>query len=264
MILAALAIGALGVRFAPSIFSPPAAPHGHGAGSSPASPALDPGDLPRPSIGRAVRIMAVFLLLWAGPWFGLVAWKGQSHVFVDEATFFTKAALVTFGGAYAVLPYVAQEAVERFGWLTTEQMIDGLGLAETTPGPLIMVLQFVGFLAGWNHAGLGVTGAVIGGLVATYFTFLPSFAWILLGAPSIERMRGDSRVAGALAAVTAAVVGVMANLGVWFAMEVIRDPWSVGIALGAFLAVARFGWGVAAVVLAAAGLSVLRHLGGLG
>jgi chromate transporter len=127
-----------------------------------------------------------------------------------------------------------------------------------------MVLQFVGFLAGWNHAGLGMGGAVLGGLIATYFTFLPSFAWILLCGPSVERVRGEPRIAGALAAVTAAVVGVMANLGVWFAVEVIRDPWSLGIAVAAFFASVRLRWGVAAVVLGAAGLSLIRHVAGLG
>jgi chromate transporter len=130
--------------------------------------------------------------------------------------------MVTFGGAYAVLPYVAQQAVERFGWLTAPQMLDGLGLAETTPGPLIMVVQFVGFLGGWHHPGTlsPLLSATLGAAMATWTTFVPCFLWIFLGAPFVERLRGHQGLTASLSAVTAAVVGVVLNLAVWFGLHV--------------------------------------------
>src|SRR5205823_4406623 len=138
--------------------------------------------------------------------------------FAKEGVFFSKAAMVTFGGAYAVLPYVAQASVNQFGWLTTPQMMDGLGLAETTPGPLIMVLQFVGFMGGWTHAGNlpPWLGGTIGALITTWTTFAPCFLWIFLGAPYIERLRNEQRLSAALSTIAAAVVGVVLNLAVWF------------------------------------------------
>jgi chromate transporter len=150
------------------------------------------------------------------------AWLGPAHTLFREALFFSKAAMVTFGGAYAVLPYVSQQAVEQYEWLTAAQMLDGLGLAETTPGPLIMVLQFVGFLGGWNHPGglSPLAAASLGAAITTWTTFLPCFLWIFLGAPHIEQLRGNERLTAALSAVTAAVVGVILNLAVWFGLHV--------------------------------------------
>lgn len=225
----------------------------------PASPVAS--NLPSPSWPRTARVAAVFAFLGTAPYAALVLWRGAADVLAREAVFFTKAAVVTFGGAYAVLPYVARRAVEDFGWLTSTQMIDGLALAETTPGPLIMVVQFVGFYAGTNGAAdLGTTGALLGGLIATYFTFLPSFAWVLLGAPSVERLRGDARIAGALSVLGAAVVGVMVNLALWFAKSVFVpfDSIAVVVALVAFVGLTRFKWGILTVVGGAAVVSLLR------
>jgi chromate transporter len=196
----------------------------------------------------------------------LALWRGPADVFFREAVFFSKAAMVTFGGAYAVLPYVAQQAVEAHGWLTTAQMIDGLGLAETTPGPLIMVLQFVGFMAGWRHAtDLGLLGAVLGGLIATYFTFMPCFLWIFLGAPYMEHGRDNRLLAGALSTITAAVVGVVLNLAVWFGFHVLApggrpDLFAVIVAVAAFVALQRLRWDIVPVILGAAGLGLIYRM----
>lgn len=175
-----------------------------------------------PSNRRNIVIVAVFGLLWLVPVAGL-GFLTAHRVFYTEALFFTKAAFLTFGGAYAVLAYIAQAGVAQYGWLTGPQMIDGLGLAETTPGPLIMVVQFVGFMAGWNHAGglSPITGGLAGSLVATYFTFLPCFMFIFLGGPYIEKFRNNARLAAVLSSITAAVVGVVLNLAVWFGLQVL-------------------------------------------
>jgi chromate transporter len=184
-----------------------------------------------PTWGRAGRIVGVGGVLWAAPVIAAGWWQGWDGVLVREGIFFSKAAMVTFGGAYAVLPYVGQQAVEHHGWLTAPQMLDGLGLAETTPGPLIMVLQFVGFLGGWNQPGgmAPLVAATLGAAMTTWVTFVPCFLWIFLGAPHVERWRANVRLAGALAAVTAAVVGVVLNLAVWFGWHVVR-PGAVGAA----------------------------------
>ena len=175
--------------------------------------------------------------------------------------------MVTFGGAYAVLPYVAQQAVENYGWLSTTQMIDGLGLAETTPGPLIMVLQFVGFMAGWHQArDLGLWGAVLGGLVATYFTFMPCFFWIFLGAPYMEQIRGNRFLAGALTAITAGVVGVVLNLAVWFGLHVLLagnqgiDWFALGVTVITFIILQKFKLDIIPVVAGSAALGLLYRL----
>lgn len=184
-----------------------------------------------PSRQRAQRILATGLVLWILPFAALAAWRGLSSLHAQQYLFFTKAALVTFGGAYAVLTYVMQAAVDSYGWLTHGQAVDGLALAETTPGPLIMVLQFVGFMAGWNQPqGMNQTlSAVLGGLVTTYTTFLPSFLFIFLGAPYIEILRGNKSLSGALTGITAAVVGVILNLALVFGAAVI---WPQGLAGG--------------------------------
>ena len=147
---------------------------------------------------------------------------GEGNVFAEEAAFFSKLAVVTFGGAYAVLAYMAQQAVETYGWLTGAEMLDGLGLAETTPGPLILVTQFVGFLGAYRHAaGIDpILAGVIGSVVTLWVTFAPCFLWIFLGAPYIERLRNNTHLSAALSGITAAVVGVILNLAVWFGLRV--------------------------------------------
>ena len=177
----------------------------------------------RPSIPRALRVSAVWLLLWLVPVAALLIGLGQANVFSQIALFFSKMALVTFGGAYAVLAYVAQQAVEHYHWVQPREMLDGLGMAETTPGPLIMVLQFVGFMAAFRDPGTlsPMLAGTLGGLLATWVTFTPCFLWIFLGAPFIETLRGNKGLAGALTAITAAVVGVILNLSIWFALHTV-------------------------------------------
>jgi chromate transporter len=177
----------------------------------------------RPTLARSLIVATTWLAIWFLPL--LVAWTyfGRQHVLVDQGIFFSKAATVTFGGAYAVLPYVAQQAVERFQWLSADEMLNGLGMAETTPGPLIMVVQFVGFLGAYRQPGgfEPLIAAVLGSLMTTWVTFAPSFLWILLGAPYVERLRGMRVLSAGLSAITAAVVGVILNLAVWFAVHVL-------------------------------------------
>ena len=175
----------------------------------------------RPSGAETIRTALIWLALWLLPVAALLIALGPDDVFSRIATFFSTMVMVTFGGAYAVLAYVAQQAVETYGWLVPNEMLDGLGMAETTPGPLIMVLQFVGFLGVCRDAaGLPpLVAGTLGGLLATWVTFVPCFLWIFLGAPFIEQLRGNAAVAGALSAITAAVVGVVLNLAVWFAMH---------------------------------------------
>ena len=175
-----------------------------------------------PSIVRALKVTGVCLALWLLPILALAIWLGADHVYVQEGVFFSKMAVVTFGGAYAVLAYMAQQAVDTYGWLEPGEMLDGLGLAETTPGPLIMVVQFVGFLAAWRNPGVldPLLAGTLGALLTTWVTFVPCFLWIFLGAPYIERLRGNLALSAALSAITAAVVGVILNLAVWFALHV--------------------------------------------
>lgn len=179
----------------------------------------------RPSWRRTVRVLAIGIAVWLGPLALIVLATGTDGVIADEAVFFSLMSLVTFGGAYAVLAYVNQAAVVRFGWLTSGEMAVGLSLAETTPGPLILVVVFVGFVAAYRNPGdlEPVAAALLGSLVTAWATFVPSFLWIFLGAPSIERLRGNRRLSAALAAITAAVVGVIANLALVFAIGVLFD-----------------------------------------
>jgi chromate transporter len=177
----------------------------------------------RPTVARALKVGAAWLLLWLVPVLTLLIAFGQASVFSQIAVFFSKMAMVTFGGAYAVLAYVAQQAVEHYHWVSAREMLDGLGMAETTPGPLIMVLQFVGFMAAFRDPGSlsPMLAGTLGGLLATWVTFTPCFLWIFLGAPFIETMRGNKGLAGALSAITAAVVGVILNLSIWFALHTV-------------------------------------------
>jgi chromate transporter len=178
-------------------------------------------DHARPNLGWSLRISATLLLLWLGPVAALLLLLGPDDVFSRIALFFSELAVLTFGGAYAVLAWVAQEAVERFGWLQPGEMLDGLGMAETTPGPLIMVTQFVGFMGAFRQAtGLSpMVAGTLGGILTTWVTFVPCFLWIFLGAPFVERLRGNEALSAALAAITAAIVGVILNLAFWFAFH---------------------------------------------
>ena len=225
IILTAAVVGFLGGRSGASAFQ---AGGGHGSTSGKAVPDAETAlgiDVPahaRPSLGWSLKVSAIFLLLWLSP-VALLAVTMPDSIYTDIATFFSKMAVVTFGGAYAVLAYVAQQAVENYGWLRPGEMLDGLGMAETTPGPLIMVTQFVGFMgAARNTGGLEpMLAGVLGALLTTWVTFVPCFLWIFLGAPFAERLRGNVAVSGALTAITAAVVGVVLNLAVWFGLHTI-------------------------------------------
>lgn len=221
-----------------------------------------------PSPGRMLRILAVGIGLWVLPFTLLVSFSGWESLPAQEYRFFTQAALVTFGGAYAVLAYVTQAAVGSFRWITPGQAVDGLALAETTPGPLIMVLQFVGFMAGWNNPGLmsPAINGVICALATTYATFLPCFIFIFLGAPYIEVLRGNQSLSGALSGVTAAVVGVILNLALVFGATVILpegfsgriDLFAGAISVASFIALRRFKANVIWMVLAAGLIGFLR------
>jgi chromate transporter len=231
--------------------------------TSSVSPVIDDHAAPPPhtlpSLTRSLRILMVGLTLWTLPLIGLIAWRGWGSLHIQEYKFFSLAALVTFGGAYAVLAYVTQVAAGSYGWITHTQAIDGLALAETTPGPLIMVLQFIGFMAGWNNPqGMSATAsAVTGALIATYCTFLPCFFFIFLGAPYIEVLRGNKNLTGALTGVTAAVVGVILNLALVFGVAVIwpfgvsgETEWfAAALTVAAFIALYRFKIDVLWVVL---------------
>jgi chromate transporter len=231
----------------------------------------------RPNLGWSLKICSTLLLLWLGPVLALFIALGPDDVFTRIASFFSQMAVVTFGGAYAVLAYVAQEAVDTFGWLQPGEMLDGLGMAETTPGPLIMVTQFVGFLAAFRDAGplAPIAAATLGAILTTWVTFVPCFLWIFAGAPFIERLRGNKALSSALTAITAAVVGVILNLALWFAIhtlfgkiDAVATPTgsfdmpvlsSINIpafilSVGALIAVFRFKIGVLPVLGACAAL----------
>jgi chromate transporter len=222
----------------------------------------------RPSLARGIKVVIASVVLWFAPLAVLALWLGTDHALFREGLFFSKAAMVTFGGAYAVLPYVSQQAVEHYGWLSAPQMLDGLGLAETTPGPLIMVLQFVGFLGGWNHPGAlpPLLAATLGAFITTWTTFVPCFLWIFLGAPHIEQLRGNVKLTAALSAVTAAVVGVILNLAVWFGKHVLLpepqhvDWFALVVMLVAFVGLWRWKWNVIPVVIGAGLLGVVFRL----
>lgn len=253
IVVAAGLLGALGGRLAPARF---AVGGGHGPAGGAHRPAVIDDDTPTPPHARFTwarfgRVLGVTLALWGLAIGALALLVGPGAVLTQMAWFFTKAALLTFGGAYAVLPYVWQGAVEHFHWLTPAQMIDGLALGETTPGPLIMVVAYVGFVGGWTHALFGPQAPLAAGIAAacvvTFFTFLPSFGFIFLGAPFIESTHGNLKFTAPLTGITAAVVGVIVNLAVFFAYHVL---WPQGFA-------GRFEW-AAALIGAAAALALLR------
>ncbi|UYY59174.1 chromate efflux transporter [Sphingomonas sp. S2-65] len=240
----------------------------------------------RPDWRATLRTAVLWLTLWLVPVLAIVIALGPDNVFSRIATFFSTMATVTFGGAYAVLAYVAQQAVVDYGWLQPTEMLDGLGMAETTPGPLIMVLQFVGFLGAYREAG-GINpllAGTLGGLLATWVTFTPCFLWIFLGAPFIERLRGNATVSGALSAITAAVVGVVLNLAIWFALHTIfratvpiaagplrfdapvlasLDPWALALSIAAVLAIFALRAGVITTLVATSAAGIGLHLLGL-
>ncbi len=277
IVVAAALIGYVGGRLSPATFRTGG---GHGAAQRTHAPALIDDDTPTPeharfSVGRLVRIVLAGALLWAGPMALLTLLLGWSHTLTQMGWFFTKAALLTFGGAYAVLPYVYQGAVSHYGWLTPTQMIDGLALGETTPGPLIMVVAFVGFVGGYVKAVFGPDSLFLAGAVAatlvTWFTFLPSFLFILAGGPLVESTHDDLKFTAPLTAITAAVVGVILNLALFFGYHVLWpegfdgrfDLPSALIALGAAVALFRFRRNVIHVIAACAAVGLaVRTLAG--
>jgi chromate transporter len=288
IVLAAALIGWAGVRAGLGAFQPGG---GHGApgGAHVADAQTLLGEEPLATGGAADRAAFVAglgaLALWLVPVAGLVLLVPGS-VFAQIATFFSKLAVLTFGGAYAVLAWVAQEAVGGYGWLAPGQMLDGLGMAETTPGPLIMVLQFVGFMAAFGKAGwaMPLLAGTLGGLLATWVTFAPCFAWIFLGAPWMERLRKNAPLSAALGAVTAAVVGVIGNLALWFALHLIwrelrhitagpvaldlpvmasLDGAAAALSVLALFAVFGLRLGMAGTLAGAALAGALLHLAGL-
>ena len=219
----------------------------------------------RPNLRRGILISVVCVTLWLAPTIALGLWRGWESTLFKEGLFFSKAAVVTFGGAYAVLPYVAQQALFHYGWLKPGQMMDGLGLAETTPGPLIMVLQFVGFMGAWQHPqGLSpIVAATLGALVTTWATFTPCFLWIFVGGPHIEQLRGNKKLTTTLSAITAAIVGVVLNLAVWFALRVFFpsaagvDWFAVAVCAAAFVMMLRYKIDIIPVVLGAGLLGLI-------
>ena len=236
--------------------------------------------------GAVARTTVLWLAIWLVPLAALLVLLGRGDVFADAALFFSQTAIVTFGGAYAVLAYVAQQAVENYHWLTAKEMLDGLGMAETTPGPLIMVTQFVGFMAAFRQPGVlpALVAGTLGGLLTTWVTFLPCFLWIFLGAPHVERLRGNRALAGALAAVTAAVVGVILNLSLWFALHTLfaqtrafsagplrldvpvlasLDPFAAALSVAALAAVFGLRLGILPVLAGCAVAGLLLRLSGL-
>ncbi len=274
IVLAAAIVGYCGGRLAPEKF---AVGGGHGAARASYGPALIDDDTPTPEHAqfrwsRLALVCAAGGVLWLVPMVLLAAAFGWHHTLTQMGWFFTKAALLTFGGAYAVLPYVYQGAVDHYGWLTPEQMIDGLALGETTPGPLIMVVAFVGFVGGYAKALFGPDTLFLAGAVAatlvTWFTFLPSFLFILAGGPLVESTHGNLGFTAPLTAITAAVVGVVLNLALFFAYHVLWpdgfagafDVTSALIMLGAAVALLRFKRDVIHVIAACAAVGLLLQL----
>jgi chromate transporter len=288
IILSAAAIGFVGAWSGATVFQVKSS-HGDAKKADGLVDSLLGEELPehaRPTVARALRASSIWLALWLIPVIALLLTLGSSNVFSQIAIFFSKMAMVTFGGAYAVLAYVAQQAVENYGWLKPGEMLDGLGMAETTPGPLIMVLQFVGFMAAYRDPGAlsPMMAGTLGGLLATWVTFTPCFLWIFLGAPFIEVLRDNKALNGALSAITAAVVGVVLNLAIWFALHTIFhdvtpirsyglsfdmpvltsvDPWALALSLAAIIAIFRFKAGMIPTLAACCCIGIVLYLVGL-
>jgi chromate transporter len=278
IVLCAAAIGFVGGRIAPQWF---ALGGGHSTSLISQAPAIIDDATPTPEhakfrVSRLLQVLALGALLWVLPMGVSYALWGWDHGLTQMGWFFTKAALLTFGGAYAVLPYVYQAAVTQFAWVTPTQMMDGLALGETTPGPLIMIISFVGFLAGYGQAFLGADHALLAGAVAacwvTWFTFLPSFIFILAGGPLVESTHNDLNFTAPLTGITAAVVGVMLNLAVFFGYHVIwpagfagtMDVESAALSLAAGLALFRFKRSVIQVIVMCSLVGLLlRGMGAL-
>lgn len=274
IVLGAALVGVIGGRLAPGRF---AAGGGHDSTAASAVPAVIDDDTPTPAHARftarrLLEVASIGTALWALTMGLLVVFLGWDHTLTRMGWFFTKAALLSFGGAYAVLPYIYQGAVTDFGWLTSSQMMDGLALGESTPGPLIMIVSFVAFVGAWGKAPLGPDALLLAGVLAaalvTWFTFLPSFLFIFAGGPLVESTHGDLKFTAPLTAITAAVVGVIANLAVFFGYPVL---WPTGfsgsldfvaavIALGAAVALFRFKANVILVIVACAGLGLAARL----
>jgi chromate transporter len=285
IILTSALIGYLGTRSGFTVFQTGG---GHAASDEAVTDSLLGDDVPphaRVNWLRTLRITALWLGLWLIPVAAIVLTLGRGNVFSEIAIFFSQMAMVTFGGAYAVLAYVAQEAVQDYHWLTAGEMLDGLGMAETTPGPLIMVLQFVGFMAAFRDAGAlpPMLAGTLGGLLATWVTFVPCFLWIFTGAPFIEALRGNKALNGALSAITAAVVGVILNLALWFAIHTIFDevvpvrgygftfvapkltsvdPWALALSLAAMFAIFKLRAGMLPTLAACSAAGLALYLTG--
>jgi chromate transporter len=262
---------------------------GHAKGKPTVVESLLGDELPehaRPTVARALGSSLVWLTLWLTPVAVVYMSLGESSVFSQISLFFSKMAMVTFGGAYAVLAYVAQQAVETYGWLRPGEMLDGLGMAETTPGPLIMVLQFVGFMAAYRDPGTlpPMVAGTLGGLLATWVTFTPCFLWIFLGAPFIEKLRGNKALNGAMSAITAAVVGVVLNLSIWFAIHTVFretvpvrafpfwfdapklmsiDLWALALSVAAAVAIFRFKVGMISTLVGSCVAGTMLYLVGV-
>lgn len=265
IILSAALIGFVGGKRFPKQFP---AGKGHGKSAVEDAPSVMLRPAPVASAGRTLLVSTVCLTLWWLPVLAAGWLLGWRSIQFQEGLFFSKAALVTIGGAYAVLPYVAQMAVEHYGWLGQKQMMAGLGLAETTPGPLIMVLQFVGFVAAWQNPGnlSPLVAGTLGALITTWVTFLPCFLFVFLGAPHVEGLRERPALASVLTAITAAVVGVILNLAIWFAWHALRpegggfDYFVAVIAVASWVAMERFKTGVIPTLAACAALGILMKI----
>lgn len=280
IVITAGLLGLAGARWRPDLFAVTEIEGTVPAAVSVISDTLPPAEHTRPTLRRFITVLVVGLFIWWIPLLAVALWRGGRDVLTQEALFFSKAALVTFGGAYAVLAYLAQAAVEQFHWLAPGEMLDGLGLAESTPGPLIMVTQFVGFLGAFRFPGGldPVAAGVLGASVTVWATFAPSFLFIFLGAPLIEHLRGNVVLNGALSSITASVVGVILNLAVWFGLHTLfgtvtertigwttlpvvqpatLDPLALAIAVVAFIGMWRYRWGIVPVVLGSGAVGLL-------